>query len=211
MRGRIGLAALAATCAAGLAGPATAMAECNTLVTCAVETAEQKAAELQALVDQKVAEAKALVDRTVADATARANAGVHDCVIQARIKPDGTGTGVADCVSRYANNPTGPQKVHSDSVVIKGARVLQTPTGPQVTFAGATNPIGFPTDNGTYYAVARLDDRAGAAGLSVHTGEWVGAGPAYTAVAAFHTVSGAAFGAPGDHFVNGVLVLEGAV
>ncbi|HEX2085175.1 MAG TPA: hypothetical protein VHF89_05795, partial [Solirubrobacteraceae bacterium] len=200
-----------AACAFSLIGPATALAECNTLVSCTVETVDRTVDDTVAFVNQKVKEAEALAIATLNDAQRRANAGLHVCVIQARIKPDGTGTGVADCASRYADNPTAPQKVHSDSVAIQGARVLQTPTGPQVSFAGATNPIVFTADNGRTYGVASLNDLAGAGGLSAHTGQWFGLGPGTTAAAAFHTLAGGPFGAPGDHFINGAIVLEGVI
>jgi hypothetical protein len=94
-------------------------------------------------------------------------------------------------------------------VAIQGARVVATPTGPVVRFSGAVNPITITEANGTLIIVTHLTDHfVSGGGLSLHAGEYVGLGPARTAVAAFHTHTDV-FGGSSDHFINGALTIEG--
>jgi hypothetical protein len=197
-------------CLVALAMPGVAAAqepECNTTVSCAEEFVNETVDATLALVNQKIEEAKLLVEQVRRDVEARSQAGVHECVVMARIKPDGTGSGSADCVRRYVRT-TNPI-VTTGTVAIQGARIVSTPTGPVVRFSGAVNPIVFTDTDGSVSTITHLTDHfVTAGGLSLHVGEYDGAGPAETAIAAFHTHTDV-FGGTSDHFINGAVTLEG--
>ncbi len=127
--------------------------------------------------------------------------------MQARIKPDGSGSGVADCVRRYVRNNS-VTTTHG-VVSITAARVIPTAAGFTVSFDGSR--IVITDDNGLVTVVDDLWDRAAFGGVSLHVGTYQGGGPGETAVGAFHTLQGGALGAGGDHFINGVLTLTGVV
>lgn len=223
MRKRIvGAAALALT-SAGLVGPATASAACDTAVNCAVERVNTTVDTTVDLALQKVDETKAFVDKTVADTTAlafrtldetvyRAGAGEHVCVLQGRYyAATSTVTGVADCSHRgrgaaYAD----ATKVRHGTFVANNVTIGRSQTANWLQFNDPAASITITNDAGGATAYG-LQMRSSALGAAVYTGTYGSTGPADRAVAAFALLGTSGLdpaGNPNDAFVQGALVLE---
>lgn len=233
MRIRFGGAA-ALVCAAALAAPATAPAQCGSTVACAVEQANKAVEDAEAAVAKAIADAKATIDATVriaeetldrtldtvtaaaADVQARGLAGVRVCVLQGRVyTATGRASGTAECVAKKRGaDPTEDGNVHRGTFETGAVSVTTTPTGPKLRFLDRSAALTITTDDTGPYYVTHLDSvgEHSAAGITVHKGQYMGFGPAYTAVAAFDTKLAGVLdpSQPDDFLIDGAVVLEAA-
>jgi hypothetical protein len=217
MRKRIGLAAVVAACAVGLTGPATAAAQCDTAVNCAIERVETtrdelllKVEETKAFVLKTVDDTKALVLQTVEDAQWRAGAGQHVCVLQGRYYgATGTVSGTSDCSHRSRDWAyTEAAEVHRGTFSASNVSLGRSqPASPWLQF---NQGLVIVNDAGGA-GINPLTMRSNALGVAVYDGNYGSVGPADRVVAALaifnaSTLDPAAH--PDDMFVQGTVVLE---